>query len=143
MLPGRIEIRHRSEHEPSMLQTRMRNHKIRIVDDPLPVKENVQVERARALAIVFITTKGPFNFPADHEQALGRHVGLHLHHTVEEPAFAGMGMIRDRLRLIQGRHGDDFGMREQTEQRDGAIAEVQPIPDVRPEPDEDGLAHVR
>jgi hypothetical protein len=44
----RIEFAQRHEDEPATVHARMRHHKIRFVDDPLAVEQDIQIDGSGA-----------------------------------------------------------------------------------------------
>lgn len=143
MDPERIEFIHRHEDESALMETRMRNGQPWFLDHTLPIKEDVQVDRARTGPIVFISVQRALDFLEGREEAAWSNVRFKLHHPIEKPSFPGIDPVADRFCFIQQRDALQARMWEEAEQRHRSIAKIDSIADVRSESDEDGLTHER
>jgi len=103
MDPQRVEFIHRHEDKSSLMKARVRNGQPWFLHDTLAVKENVQVDRARAGPVVIIPSERPFNFLEGGEKAAWRDVRFELHHAIQEPSVAGIGPVPNRFSFIQER----------------------------------------
>lgn len=143
MHPERIEFAQGHEDESALMQPRMRHREVGLVDDQLAVEEDVQIDGSGPRSIIFIPSKRALNLTEDHQEATRSNIGFNLDDPVEKPVVSWLGMVMERFRFIEERHTHDLRVREQTQQRHGSIAEIDPIADVRPEADEDRFTHIR
>ena len=140
MQEQRVEFAQRHEDESALVHSRMRHYKILLVDHPLAVEQNVQIDGSGPRSILLIPAERSLDLPEDGQEALRRDTCLKLHDAVQEPPVPRLGMVFDWLSFIEQRHAQGLGVRQQAEQGHCTIAEIDPIPDVRAKPDEHRLA---
>lgn len=98
-----IQLNQGRENESTLMETRMGNDEAGIIQHTVIVQQEIQIERARPLAIVLISSECPFDFATDFQQALGRDVRFDLHGAVQKPCGAGGRSVLNRFGLIERR----------------------------------------
>jgi hypothetical protein len=108
----------------------VRDDETGLVDGDCPVEKEIEIDRPGTLPMVQVTSHRSLNLSAYLKQALRRYVGFHLHHAVQEPTVPGLRPVIHRLRFIEGGHSHQLRMRQETQQGDGPVAIIQPVPHV-------------
>lgn len=96
-----IQLHQGRENESTLVEARMGNDEARLIQHTVIVQQQIQIECARPLAIVLISSECPFDFTADVEQALGRNIRFDPHGAVQEPCRSRSRSILNRFGFIQ------------------------------------------
>ena len=132
---GRREIRKGLEHEGPFVQPWMWDPQARLVDDGVPVEEEIEIERPRPLRRNALAhpAECPLEREEEVEQLARRKLRLERHDAVEEARLVD---IADRSGVAKLRDGDDLDPRsrpervDRPEKRGLAVAEVRAQRDV-------------
>ncbi len=81
----------------------MGNDEARLIQHTVIVQQEIEIERARALAIILVSSERPFDFAADFKQTLRCDVRFDLHGTIQKPCGAGGRSVLDRFSLVERR----------------------------------------
>jgi hypothetical protein len=100
MDPEGIEFIHGHKDKPSLMEARMRNRHIRLIDHTVPIEENVQIHRARSRSMVVIPSECAFDLLQRREETVRSDSGFNLYHPVEKPLCSKIGPIGNRFGLI-------------------------------------------
>ncbi len=136
MMPIRIQLDQWSQDESAEVETGMRDHQLRLAENPAPVREDVQVYSSRSAPVFRVSTQCLFHFQADFPEFIGLHLALQAHNPVQEPAWAWVPDIGHRLGFVERRDGCDLCAGQEAQEVDGPIAKVKPVAEIRAEPNE-------
>src|SRR5207244_13202669 len=108
-----VQLSERLEHEPPLVQARVRHLQERLVDGRVAVEQEVEVERARALRrrLAAVSPKGALQLEHGAEKRPGRQLGLELDGSVEETRLVE---IVERLGVAEARDAFDLDLGEAT-----------------------------
>ena len=98
----RIQFNQRRQNESTLMETRMGHDEAWLIQHTVIVQQEIEIERARSLAIVLISSECPFDFTADFQQAFSRNVRFDLHGAIQEPRGARSRAVLNRFGFIQG-----------------------------------------
>ena len=81
----------------------MGNDEARLIQHTVIVQQEIEIERARSLAIVLVSSECPFDLAADFKQALRGDIRFDLHGSIQKPCGARGRSVLDRFSLVERR----------------------------------------
>ena len=82
MLPVGIEFDQRSEDESALMKAWVRDGQRRTGQNAIIIQQQIEIERARPVAILLVAPQRPFDFTTNFQQTLGCDVCFDLRDAV-------------------------------------------------------------
>jgi len=117
----------------------MGDAEIRLVDDAVSVKQQIEIERAWSVGDAANPPMATLDVKQPLEQLPGGKVGGEFGDGVEERGLSGRAA--DRVGFVEGRAGDDLNVAGFGEVGEGLADVLGAIPEVGAEPDEHTCYH--